>query len=78
MHTPSKRNACHSPENRLSKAAFLGMMLDDSQTKIYFQNLNEDQWTITSFDHVKREVCIEITSLNSMQTHNITYMIPVF
>jgi len=76
MYTPSKRNACNSPENRLSKVAFLGMMLDDSPTKIYFQHLDENQWAITSFNHEKREVCIAITASHSGLIHNITYKIP--
>lgn len=76
MNMPSKRNACRSPENRLSKAAFLGMMLDNNPTKTYFQNLDDDQWLITSFDHTKREVCIEVIAKNSEQIHNMTYKIP--
>lgn len=45
---------------RLSKSTFLSYL--EGPTKEYYLSLDEDSWSIVSFDPISREVCVDVTS----------------
>ena len=66
-----KRRACQK-QQRLSKPTLLAMLLEGSSTRTFFENLNDDEWSIVSFDPSKREVCVEIYQKGQTKTLSVT------
>jgi len=55
------RQRCISQEN-ISQATVVAMLPEGSRQREWFEALDRDKWTITSFDSKRREVCINVTT----------------
>ena len=77
-----RRRACSSLKS-ISKQAFLSILgpppersgedqqlFSSNPSRAFFEKIPDEQWTITSFNPQKREVCVEIQ--NQSGTRNIT------
>jgi len=79
-----QRRRCISPDT-ISKPTFLAMLGDppgksfntqqevsDSKIRAYFENLNDDQWQILTFNAETRDVCVEVISPAGSRTMTVT------
>lgn len=57
-----RRRKCVSQE-RISKSTVLAMLSESTQRDFY-ASLDDDQWSITSFNSTTREVCIDLKNNN--------------
>lgn len=56
-----RKRAC-SGKTTISQAAVKAYLTDGSRTKRWLEQLEDDQWTVTSYDPITREVCMEIVT----------------
>ncbi len=59
---------------RISKVTLKSMYEVGSVTREWLDSLEDDQWTITSFDPDSRVVCFDVT--NDVATHHFTLTLP--
>jgi len=66
------RRGCTNNQ-RLSKATFLAMLPDSA--KEYFEGLDDDGWTIESFNTSTREACVKLHA--SSGDRMVSYTLPL-
>lgn len=73
------KNACLNLAG-LSKSTFLAMLPENSKTLQFFQSIDNEDWSVLSFNTSNREVCLQITSVGQTKTISVTldYLNPKF
>ncbi len=54
-----RRRGCQNTQ-RISKATVLAMLVEDTKPRTYLESLDDDQWSILSFEPKSRIVCITV------------------
>lgn len=72
MAAEFRRRACNLPGG-LSKSSLLAMVEGTSSAE-FFDNLDEDEWIITSFNPTTREACV--TLITSVGNRPISITLP--
>ena len=67
------RTACYA-RHRLSKKSLIAMLVDGTPTQRFFTNLDDNAWTIVSFNPFNREVCVQLFS--NTQTKTLSIVLP--
>lgn len=70
-----RKGVCHS-KDKIPKATVIAMYPDGSATKTWLQGLSDDQWTVTSFNALNRQVCIDVVATSSEILHTLTLTLP--
>jgi hypothetical protein len=79
MALPIERRACTSTQ-LIPKATFLTMLGPDparnggvtTATRAYFEGLEDNQWSIISFNTATRDTCVQVTSPVGQRLMTIT------
>jgi hypothetical protein len=67
MAQPFRYQACNSSET-ITKGCFLQLLGEGTGIKTFFDKLEDDQWSIISFDRVTKDICI-LVAIPSGQTY---------
>lgn len=59
------RQKCYSQEH-ISKKTLIVMLTEGSKQREWFEALEDDQWSIVSFDSKSREVCVDVQTDNGV------------
>jgi len=74
--TRSARKGVCSSKDRIPKATVIAMYPESSSTRNWLEGLTDDQWTVTSFNALNRQVCIDVLGRESQILNTLTLTLP--
>jgi len=67
------RQKCYAQEH-LSKKTVIAMLPEGSKQREWFEALEDEKWSITSFDSKTREVCVDVQTDSGV--NHISVLLP--